>query len=387
MESLRGKAFNFIVLLGVVSLLSDVTYEGARSITGPFLASLGADGGWIAFVSGLGELVSYALRLVSGYLTDVTGRYWAFTIIGYALNLLSVPLLALVGSWQGASVLIVSERLGKALRTPARDAMLSHAASQVGRGKAFGLHEALDQVGALAGPLIVGFFLYWKESYRFAFASLLLPASLALLFLLIARSLYPVPRRMEVGSSRSLGSRFPRGLWVYILAASLIAAGYIDYPLLAFHGIKTGVVPSLYVPLIYALAMGVDALSALVCGYFYDRLGLRVLAPIVLASSLFAPFSLLGGFFSFILGILLWGVGMGAQESILRAVVGEMVPSEMRGRAYGLFNSIYGLSWFLGSALIGMLYNLSITYVVVFSMMAQLLSVPILIYLYRRGGS
>ena len=175
----KSAAWKFIILVGVVSLFSDMTYEGARSITGPFLGSLNASATVVGIVAGLGEFIGYALRLVSGYLTDRLGKYWAITFVGYALNLFVVPLLALAGSWELAAVLILMERMGKAIRTPARDAMLSHATTEVGRGWGFGFHEAMDQIGAMLGPLIVAAVLYFNGGYRAGFAYLLIPAILA----------------------------------------------------------------------------------------------------------------------------------------------------------------------------------------------------------------
>lgn len=381
---MRDRAIRFIVILGVVSLLSDMTYEGARSINGPFLATLGATGAIVGFVAGFGELIGQGLRLLFGYLSDRTKRYWAFTLLGYAVNLLSVPLLAFAGSWQLASVLIVAERLGKAIRTPARDTMLSHAASQIGRGKAFGIHEALDQIGALGGPLVVSLILYLKGDYRSAFLWLLLPASLALTFLVIAKVLYPAPQRMEKDISIKVERGFSKRFWLYLLAIAFLAAGYVDYPLIAFHASQKGIALKTYIPLLYSLAMAVDAISALICGNLFDRWGFYVLASVTIFSSLFAPLVFLGGLTSLILGVSLWGVGMGAQESILRAAIGEMVSPERRGTAYGLFNAIYGLSWFLGSAFIGFLYDISISHVVAFSLISQVISFLVMVYLLRR---
>ncbi len=381
MSALKGKAWRFVLLLGFVSLLSDMTYEGARSITGPFLATLGATGAVIGFVSGLGELVGYGLRLISGYLSDVTKRYWAFTIFGYIVNLFSVPLLYFAGSWPFASSLIIAERVGKAIRTPARDAMLSHAASQLGRGWAFGVHEALDQVGALAGPLIVGLVLYLKGGYREAFAWLAVPAILAVTLLILSKLLYPTPRDLEVKVSSLSYDKLPKSFWLYLGAVSLIAFGYIDYPLLAMHAVKAKVISPSFIPFLYALAMGVDAVAALALGYLFDRFGLYTLALSALISSLFAPLVFFGGLLSLLLGVSLWGIGMGAQESILRAVIGGMVSPERRGSAYGIFNSLYGVSWFMGSALLGFLYDRSVASMVAISVFAQILSIPLILYL------
>ena len=387
LAKVRGKnrALKFIFLLGIVSLLSDLTYEGARSITGPFLAMLGASGAIVGFVAGLGELIGYGIRLVSGYLSDATKRYWTITILGYILNLLAVPLLALAGVWQVAAALIITERLGKAIRTPARDAMLSHAASEVGKGWGFGLHEALDQIGALLGPLLVALVLYWKGSYRAGFALLLIPAFLAITVLLIARLLYPVPQELERISAVQTEKGLPRRFWLYLVAVAFIAAGYVDYPLIAFHVARGSLISSPAIPLLYAMAMGVDALAALACGYLFDRIGVYVLGVVALLSSIFAPLIFWGNLPLVLVGIAIWGIGMGAQESVLRAAIAGMVPPDRRGTAYGIFNTAYGLSWFLGSALLGLLYDRFITYMVAFSVVTQMLSVPLILYLGKKA--
>ncbi len=259
-------ALKFVVLLGVVNLFADLTYEGARSVVGPYLGILGASATAVGIVAGLGELIGYAFRLVSGYLSDRTGRYWAITILGYSLNLLAVPLLALAGRWEVAAGLIVLERIGKALRTPARDAMLSHATSSMGRGWGFGLHEAFDQVGAVLGPLVVAAVLYFGGGYRTGFAILLVPALVALAVLVAARLLYPRPQDLEMEVSALQIKGLSRLFWLYLAGVGLIAAGFADFPLIAFHFGRVEVVPEVWIPTFYAVAMGVDAISALVFG-------------------------------------------------------------------------------------------------------------------------
>jgi hypothetical protein len=225
----KAGAWQFIILVGVVSLLSDMTYEGARSISGPFLGSLQASAVVVGVVAGLGEFIGYSLRLVSGYLTDRLGKYWPITFTGYCLNLFAVPLLALVGRWEAAAVLLVVERLGKAIRTPARDAMLSHAATEVGRGWGFGFHEAMDQIGAVTGPLIVAAVLYFRGSYREGFAVLLLPAILAMVVIAVAARLYPHPQHLEVSAPKLETAGLRRPYWLYVAAVGL-GAGYADFP-------------------------------------------------------------------------------------------------------------------------------------------------------------
>jgi MFS family permease len=376
-KSISNKtALKFVILLGIVSLFADMTYEGARSVTGPFLAILGATGAVVGIVAGLGELVGYALRLASGYISDRTGKYWTVTLFGYFINLLAVPLLALAGRWEIAALLMIAERMGKGIRNPSRDAMLSHATQSIGRGWGFGLHEAMDQIGAILGPLIVAGVLYFNGGYRISFAILLIPAILALAVLLMARALYPCPRDLEVASAELKTKEFSRLFWLYLVAVCLIAAGYVDFPLISYHFEKLSVVPKVWIPIFYAVAMGVDALSALFFGRLFDRVGLSILIVVSLLSSLFAPLVFLGGFNLALVGMALWGVGMGAQESIMRAAIAGMVPMDRRSTAYGIFNTGFGLFWFLGSALMGVLYDVSISSLIVFSVVMQLASIP-----------
>ncbi|KAF5088946.1 Major Facilitator Superfamily protein [anaerobic digester metagenome] len=382
-DILKSNAWKFIILLGFVSLLADMTYEGARSITGPYLALLGASALTVAFVSGFGELIGYILRFFSGYLSDKTRRYWAITIVGYIINLLAVPLIALAGSWEIAAVLLITERLGKAVRTPARDVMLSHATSQVGSGWGFGIHEAMDQIGAILGPLIVALVLVLNGTYRTGFAVLIVPALLAIIVLIVSRFLYPRPQDMERTMPQLDMKGFKRNYWIYMAGVALLAAGFADFPIIAYHFQGQAIVSQAMIPVLYAVAMGVDALAALVFGRLFDREGVSILVVVAVISSLFAPLVFLGGFYTALLGMALWGVGMGAQESIMRAAVALMAPSERRGVAYGAFNTVYGISWFAGSVVMGLLYGVSLFYLVAFSMIMQLASTPLFFSLRR----
>jgi MFS family permease len=382
----KAAAWRFIILLGVISLFSDITYEGARSISGPFLGELKASALVVGVVAGLGEFLGYTLRLASGYLADRLGRYWLITFAGYSLNLLAVPLLALAGRWEIAAILLMAERMGKAIRTPARDAMLSHASSAVGRGWGFGFHEAMDQVGAVTGPLIVAAVLYFQGSYRQGFAVLLLPAVLALVVITAAARLYPHPQHLEVSAPALKTTGFTRPYWLYVVAAGLLGAGYADFPLIAYHFGKTALLPASWIPLFYAVAMAVDAVAALILGRLYDRLGLPVIVVTAALSALFAPLVFLGGFNLALAGMVFWGIGMGSLESIIKAGLAEMVPRHRRATGYGLFNAGFGLFWFLGSALMGFLYEFSLGALVAFSVTSQLLAIPFFLAVERHVG-
>lgn len=374
-----NRAVSFIVLLGVVSLFADMTYEGARGATGPFLASLGASSLAVALIAGGGELIGYVLRLWSGRLADRTHQYWALTAAGYAINLLAVPLLALAGHWAVAAVLIVLERTGKALRTPARDAMLSYATATTGRGWGFGLHEALDQIGATIGPFLVTAAMVGTASdYRRGFAVLLVPALLALATLTAAWRMFPRPEALEPRTVVVATDGFSRRYWVYLAGTCLVAAGFADYPLIAYHFAQAGTVPLAWIPGVYGLAMGVDAIAALAFGRAFDRIGLHVVVFATVLGAAFAPLAFATAPGWAIPGMVCWGIGMGAQESVMRAAIATLAPAARRATAYGLFNLAYGIAWFAGTAVMGGLYRWSTTSVWVFSLVAQLAAVPVL---------
>lgn len=374
----------FVLLIGVLSLFADMTYEGARSITGQFLALLGANAVIVGFVAGFGELAGYFLRMVSGLIADRTGKYWTVTFAGYVINLAAVPLLALAGRWEIAAILMVAERVGKGIRNPVRDAMLSHATREMGRGWGFGLHEAMDSTGAMLGPLIIASVLYFKGTYQTGFAVLLVPALLAIAVLTAARMLYPRPKDLETAPELETGG-FPGIYWLYLAAMALNAAGYADFPLIGYHFEKTSVIPTNWVPVFYSVAMDSAAITALVAGRFFDRVGLKTLIIAVFLASLFAPFVFLGGFAMGLVGMALWGIGMGSHESVMRAAVAEMISRDRRATAYGIFNMGYGVFWFLGSFLMGYLYDLSLPALIVFSMAAQLASIPLLAVVSRKA--
>lgn len=382
----RQHAMRFVILLGIVSLFADVTYEGARSITGPFLAILGASAAIVGFVSGLGELVGYALRIVSGFFADRTQKYWAITILGYVINLLAVPFLALTHHWPVAAVLIILERLGKAIRTPARDAMLSHAGKHLGMGWGFGIHEALDQIGAMSGPLIVAVILYFKgnSDYRLGFAILAIPAVIAIMTLLFARKQYPHPQQLSTKRIEFDSTGIPHVFWLYFIGALFVAAGFADFPLVAFHFEKRNLLSPVWIPLAYAIAMGIDGMVALGLGRLYDRFGFWVLIGVTFAAALFAPLVFLGNFYLALLGVVLWAIGMGAHESLMRAVIGNLVGQNKRASAYGIFNMGYGIAWFLGSTAMGVLYDISIPLVIIFILVLQFAAIPWLITVARR---
>ncbi|HSY73998.1 MAG TPA: MFS transporter [Dongiaceae bacterium] len=378
-------ALRFVLIIGVVQLFADMTYEGARSSTGPFLGSLGASATAIGFTAGFGELIGYSLRSVSGYFADKTHKYWIFIFTGYAINLLAVPALALAGNWPLAAALVVAERTGRAIRKPSTDAMLSHAGSQIGHGWAFGLNEFLDQTGATIGPLIMALVLYFHGGYHKAFAILLIPALLCLAAVTVARILYPRPHELEKRAPVVLKTKgFSKAYWLYVVAGALIAAGFADFSLVAFHFQKTATVPQSAIPIFYAAAMVTGALAALVFGKLLDKIGMPVVVFAFFIGAFFSPCVFLGGFGFALAGMILWGIGMGAQDSLLKAVLSGVIPQGKRSTAFGVFDTIYGIAWFAGSATMGLLYDKSIFIMIIFSVALQLAALPVFILAKRR---
>ena len=373
----RRAALKFVLLIGVVSFFADFTYEGARSVTGPFMAVLGASGTVVGIVAGLGELLGYGLRLVSGRLSEKTQKFWPITLFGYLIQMAAVPLLALAGNWQVAALLIIVERVGKATRNPPRDVMLSHAAKQMGYGWGFGIHEALDQFGALFGPLVVAAVLAHHGNYRTAFAVLGVPALITYSMLVVARLLYPRPEDLEAKAPDVHAGGLPKVFWIYLGGAALVAGGFADFQLIAYHFAKADAVKDTWIPIAYSIAMAVSGGGSLLFGRMFDRVGIGILIPLTLISAVFAPLVFLGGFWPVIVGSALWGLGMGVHESIVPAAVATMVPPHRRPSAYGLFTAGYGVAWFIGSAAIGILYDISITGLVVFCLVLQFAAVPI----------
>ncbi len=373
----------FVVLFSMVSLFSDMTHESANSIRGAFLSLAGASAAVIGFVSGLGELVGYGLRYVFGRLTDRTRRYWPMVLFGYALDVVAVPALALVGrnGWVLACALLIIQRLGKAIKKPAKDTVMSFAASQEGVGKSFAIQELLDQIGAVLGPLLLYLIMLFQHSddtfsdYRMCFAFLAIPGTITLLLLWLTYKRFPHPEDFEPEPKEYVPFRVSKRFVVYILGISLFAFGFADYSLIVMHFSRQHLFTAAVLPLLYALAMLTDAASAFVFGWLFDRHARLSLVVSTLVAAPFAVFAFLGSdVASVVIGVVLWGIGMGAQESILKAAVATMVPKRSRATGYGIFECCFGAAWFLGSWLLGVLYDQSLVAMVIVSVAAQLLA-------------
>ncbi len=390
-DRLRKNAYAFVVLLGVISLFSDFTHEGARSIYGSFLGLLGISAFIVSFTAGLGEFIGQSLRIVTGIIADRTKRYWTMMILGYAVNLLVIPLLMFVDAdiWEVAIILILLERVGKGIRVPAKSALTSFTAPHLGAGRAFALQEALDQLGAFLGPLFVFLVLSLNkgselEGYHLAFGCLGIFAIMTIVILFVARNKYPNPDGFETATNNQT-LKGHGALALYLVAIAFVAIGFVDYPLIAFHIGEASTIDPIYVPLFYSWAMGVDALSALYFGRMFDRHGMIALQSSLTLAMLATPLLFLfDGLVLVIIGLTLWGLGMGAQESILKAVIARIVDKNKRASAYGMFNAFFGLAWFVGSLIVGVLYDYSLTLLVVFALSMEIVALVILGMFARR---
>ncbi|HET9092978.1 MAG TPA: MFS transporter [Acidimicrobiales bacterium] len=378
----------FVLVFGVVSGLADFVYEGARSIVGPYLATFGASAALVGVITGLGEAVALVFRLVSGRWSDRSGRHWAIAITGYAITVVSVPLLGAGGPLAVACLLVVAERFGKAVRTPARDTMLAEASVDLGRGRAFAVHEALDQSGAMVGPLVVAAVLATHHGYHDAFVVLAVPGVAALGVLAYLRRRVPTPAAYDPGvrpsQTRAVSVRgFSRRYWQYAFFSAATLAGFSTFAVLAYHLQRHHVVSEPIIPVLYALAMGAAALAALVSGRVYDHFGLRglVALPVLGAAVPFLSFSTAVPLVC--VGALLWGAVMGVHESTMRAAVADLVPAERRGVGFGTFTAVYGLAWLAGSALIGVFYDISVDDAISFVVAVQAVAVLAFIPLWK----
>lgn len=376
-------AFTFVLTTGVVNLFGDITYEGGASINGPFMASLGASAAIVSITAGLGEFLGYALRLPAGYAADRTGRYWLITFIGYVINLFAVPAMAIAGSWQMAAALVLAERIGRALRKPTIEAMLSYTTGELGKGWVYALNTALDEIGATVGPLLIALILLLKGDYRTGYAFLVLSAVAALLALVIARVKFPLPSQLEQGRTAPARDLTP-AYWLYMLAGALFAAGLMSFELISYHLSKSKIASEQWIPVLLAISTAFGVLATLAFGKLYDQVGLPVVIAAVALSALFSPFVFLGGFYLVLFGMLLWGVGYATQDTLLKAIVAEVLPEGRRNFAFGLYYAGYGVGWLAGSIVTGLLYESSRSGLIAFSILVQLASLPVFILARRR---
>ena len=371
----KKELLRFVIGLGLLSLFADFTYEGARSIVGAYLAEIGASPIMAGLVAGFGELIGFGIQLLSGPYSDKTKRYWPLMSAGYMFNLLSLPSLSLVSTLFPAMGLVFSERFGRGLRNPPRDTLLSQAGRELGFGRVFGLHELMDQGGAFIGPLVVSAAVVYG-GYRLGFGILFVPAIVAIFFLFRAYKLSPA---QSTDGEQNLSKNSKKTYYLYLVFSALTVMGFSHFILISYHlGLTKRVSPST-IPLLYAVAMALDAFVALGAGRLFDRIGFKVLLCLPFLITPCAPLLFLSHNHPLIvLGAGFWGASMGMQESVMRAGVSYLTPDGKRGTAYGIFNAVFGLSWLIGSTTMGVLYRENPDYLVVFASTVQIAALAIL---------
>lgn len=382
-------AWRVVLNFGIVSLVVDLASDGAQSLTGPLLGQLGASALIVGVVTGLGEAFALTFRLISGPWSDRTGRYWTFTIAGYALTAVCVPLLAVTPFVGGAGLLLAStlilvERTGKAIRSPAKTVLLANAAGAVGRGRGFAVHKSLDQAGSLLGPLVVSAVIAVTTVIWPAFAVLAIPGAVAIGILVWMRarvpdlSVYESSRdRAPVSAPPQPGApedpadggdpadpadppapfKLPRAFYLFAATVGVSTVGLVSFGVISFHLVDAQILTLAAVPLIFAVAMGSAALGALASGYAYDKLGTGVLFALPLMIAFVPGLSLSAQLGAVVGGAVLWGAASGIQESTVKALVADLVPSGRRGTAYGIFAAFEGAAALAGGSLAGALYD------------------------------
>ncbi len=399
MKNLKTTALRLILLFGLISLLGDIIYEGARGVNGPYLETLGASAAIVGLVAGLGELLGYLIRLVSGYFSDKTRAHWFFTIFGYSF-LMVIPMLALTGIWQFAAIFMVLERIGKGIRSPAKDTILSQATKQVGTGFGFAIVEFLDQIGATIGPLIFTFFFMsigpGEKSiadYQYGYSLMWFPFVVLMMVLFTAFFMVKNPEELETSIvKKPQPDKITRTFWLYCIFTFVTTLGFLNFAIIGYHLKANAIVTDAQIPLLYALAMAVDAVIGLVIGKWYDKLktrhnnehaGLLLLIFIPILTATIPLFSLSPGLTFILIGVTLWGIVMGTHETIMKAAIADITSIRKRGTGYGIFNMLYGIAIFIGSAAAGFLYDYSITLLVVLMIVVEVAAVP-LFFLLRR---
>ncbi|MEN2998178.1 MAG: MFS transporter [Brevinematia bacterium] len=384
LEQEKRAIIRFIILMGVVSLFADMVYETARGVMGPYLGYLGANAFAIGLVFGIGEFLGYFLRIFAGAIIDRTRKYWSFVYIGYGA-IASIPLLAFADYWLVAGTLIIMERIGKAIRSPAKDTIISIYSKNLGKGLTFGIHETADQLGAVAGPALF-YLLLLGLGYKNSFLVLFIPFLLMVGAIIVAKN-YSKKIAVEVSKEElSNNSRSNTSVYLYLAFIFLTSLGFIGFPILSFHAVKTKLISDTLIPLIYSLVMVLDALVAVPIGILYDKFGIKVMTFLPIAISITVAFGLSNNILLLVIALLLWGVIMSSYETVVRAYVGDNVSLAERGTFYGIFNTILGLSLALGNSIAGYIYEINKNLIIYLAILIEIIAMFLIIPLITRSG-
>jgi MFS family permease len=396
------RAMKLIIFFGLVSLFGDIVYEGARAVNGPYLQTLAVNAAMVGLIAGIGEFSGYAVRLLSGFYADKTKAYWVFTFIGYGL-IIAIPMLSLTGVWQVAAVLMVAERVGKGIRAPAKDSIVSSAAKRIGTGRGFAIQEVLDQIGALTGPLI--FTVYFALTgggnknavdYRHAYGLFWIPFALVMIFAVIAFMQVPDPTKLEPPKKANEPDTITRLFWIYNAFSFFAAFGLVSFAIIGYHFKAKNVISDAMIPVFYAVAMAVDGAAAYVIGTLYDKVkekykhhggGLVTLIVIPLLSAFIPFFAFTKSPVLAFVSAVLFGMVMGCHETIMKAAIADITPLHKRGTGYGIFNFSYGMAMLGGGYFAGLLYEISVPMLCWGVVAVQAISLGIFFVMRREIGS
>ncbi|MFN4219890.1 MAG: MFS transporter [bacterium] len=384
--------FNLLLTLSSVALFSDIVYEGSRSIASPFMYSKEASIIFVSFIAGLGEFINYFFRILFGYLADKTKKYWSFLITGYILTAFSVPLLAFANNYTTVGLLLLTERLGKAIRSPSKDTIISYIGHKYGQGFTFGIHELIDQAGAIIAPLIIGMILIFSNNnYKTAFLFLTIPGIISLILLFFAKLKFSkiidneIIENKKKENNKKTNFLKNKNFWIYILGMSLFGFGFTNFFLISYHYKSLNIFEPSGIAFLYSIAMLFDGLFAIIIGKLFDNFGIKILILCIFLSLLSTPLLFLSAWnWVIVVAIGLWGIGVAMQESVMKSYISNITSVDERATAFGIFNSIYGISNLVGAAILGYFYKFSVINMILFSVFLQLLGILFLAIIIKK---
>ncbi len=345
-------------LIGLISLVNDSASEMMYPLIPLYLSGvLMAGPRVLGLIEGVAEAIASLLKLWAGVMVDRSGRSKPWIIGGYGLAGLARPAIAFVGNWPLLLVLRVADRIGKAVRAAPRDALLAASISSTQRGLAFGLHRAMDNSGAVIGPLLAWALLAHGLPLQQVFLWALLPGVACLLLTTGLRDA-PPPAAPPPGFSWALAS-LPVPLRRYLAVVALFTLGNSSNMFLLLRAKELGVAEA-QVPLLWAAVSAVAALFSVPLGSLSDRVGrMRLLVVGYVAYALFyvgmAVWAEPGWRLYLLFG--LYGIFMAATEGVERALMADLAPVEQRGTAFGWLNLVMGAMLLPASLLFGALWE------------------------------
>jgi MFS family permease len=350
--------FKNVVRLGYVSLFTDFSTEMILGLLPIFVHDqLGASYAIVGLIEGSAEAMNNFFRILTGVVTDRLAKRKPLVLFGYALSSFAKPLFALATSWPQALVVRVTDRAGKGARTSPRDALISDSIAKSEGGKAFGVHESLDQIGAVVGPL-VAFLAFPLIGFRGIFWLSFAPAIVSLLILVFfVKEAVGLKKQTHLfeNARQVMNRRFI--FFLAVLGVFLLGAYNFSFILLRASSLG---VPDGEVPLVYVVINAISVVVAFPSGVLADRigkilvLGLSYVAFIVTSA---AGILLVGNWlYGFAIGCL-FGVYLGISDPVQRSIIPDFTGSKLKGTGYAFYYLLVGLSSFLANSIFGYLWT------------------------------